>query len=539
MKNCRRAVLVLLTMALLVPFLIQPASADIVTDTLTVKVGYFGMAPEDYIEVETYQWWELEEALPLHEETYSFFRGDALNRPGEMRTVVDSARGFYLTDLLDFAGIYLGDVSSLSFYTRDQEVGSFVSFTAQELFRHDRFYFENLSMHLRDPYRDESGKLVYDDSEAWGFARVVEPMLALEDNWANFEISNNETPPNFDGLHAGNRFRLLFGQHEPQATETNKSAKYVHTVLVTLSGTAIYTPDPPELDGTIGSHEVKMNVTVSNGDLLGALNSILRYASSDESVMRVTGWSIEYSDTASDLAIVTIQYDVIAEGDATINGYIAGSEGTYTPLTTVTTGSTAPKQPDRPDPGPTAPPSPDPGTTDPSNPDPGPTDPANPDPGPADPATPAPAPSDPAIPTPTPPGSATPTPAIPDADDGAQIIVTPDGLPGLRVELSEKDRQLLTQSETAAAPRLVIPLSPELAARLRSAQEPAAASAAETAENPPQDAASGPERDALEVAPPERQTEYLVETGLAALALLLAGGLYAAWTFRKERGKKL
>ena len=487
MKNCRRAVAVLLMLVLLSPvFFIQPARADIVTDTLTVKVGYFGMLPEEYVEIGTYQWWELEESLPLHEETYSFFRGDALNRPDEMRTVVDSARGFYLTDLLDFANIYIGDVSSLSFYTRDQEVGSFVSFTAQELFRHDRFYFENLAMHLRDPYRDESGKLVYDDSEAWDHARVVEPMLALEDNWANFEISNNETPPNFDGLHAGNRFRLLFGQHEPQATETSKSAKYVHTVLVTLSGTAIYTPDPPELDGTIGSHEVTMNVTVSNNDLLSALQSILRFVSSDENVLRVTDWGIKFSDEYSDLATVTIRYDVLAEGDATINAFI-GESGGGTQLSTVTTGSTAPKTPDNPDP-------------------------------------------------------VTPDPAAPDGDntggdttepDGAQIIATPDGLPGLRVELSEKDRQLLAQSEAVAAPRLVIPLSPELAAMLRSEQSE------KPAEETPEEPASGPERTALEVAPPERQTEYLLETGIAMLVILLAGGLCEAWTFRKERGKRI
>lgn len=480
MKNCRRAVAVLLMLVLLSPvFFIQPARADIVTDTLTVKVGYFGMLPEEYVEIGTYQWWELEESLPLHEETYSFFRSDALNRPDEMRTVVDSARGFYLTDLLDFANIYIGDVSSLSFYTRDQEVGSFVSFTAQELFRHDRFYFENLAMHLRNPYHDASGKLVYDDSEAWDYARVVEPMLALEDNWANFEISNNETPPNFDGLHAGNRFRLLFGQHEPQATETSKSAKYVHTVLVTLSGTAIYVPEPPELDGTIGSHEVKMNITVSNDDLLRALQSILGYVSSDESVLKVTGWSIDYSDTASDLATVTIRYDVLTEGDATINGVI-GTNGT--PVSGVKTGSTAPKEPDRPEPV---------------------------DPG----------------------GDGTGDDA--DVPDGAQIVATPDGLPGLRVELSEKDRQLLAQSEAVAAPRLVIPLTPELAAMLRS--EPSAKSDEEI----PEDTATGAERTALEVAAPERQTKYLAETGIAALVLLLAGGLCEALTFRKERGKKL
>lgn len=485
MKNCRRAVAALLTILLLTPLLRQNVRADIVTDTLTVKVGYFGMAPEEYIEVGTYFWWELEEALPLHKETYSFFRGDTLNRLDEMRTVVDAARGVYLTDLLEYADIFLGDVSSLSFYTRDQEVGSFVSFTAQELFRHDRYYFDNLAMHLRDPYRDASGNVVYDDSEAWDHARVVEPMLALEDNWANFEISDRETPPNFDGLHAGNRFRLLFGQHEPQAKETSKSAKYVHTVLVTLSGTAIYVPDPPKLDGTIGSHTVEMDITVSNGNLLNALQSILGYASSDESVLKVTGWSVRPSTEYSDLLTVEISYDVLAEGDAVINGVI-GSGGTV--LDTVATGSTAPDTPEQPDtPGP-----------------------AEPDPGTAGDDT----------------GDGGSLP------DDARLVETPAGLPGLRVELSEEDRRLLAQSETKPQ-RLAIPLTPELAAMLRSAP---AEEAPDTA--PAENGADGEKRTALEAMRPERPIKYRLETAAVMLALLLAGGLCEAWTYRKERGKK-
>ena len=54
-------------------------------------------------------------------------------------------------------------MSSLSFYTRDQGVGSFVSFTAQELFS-DRYYFENLAMHLHDPILTDSG-LIYDEDD--------------------------------------------------------------------------------------------------------------------------------------------------------------------------------------------------------------------------------------------------------------------------------------------------------------------------------------------------------------------------------------
>ena len=58
----------------------------------------------------------------LHYEAYSFFRS---TDDGTYNTVIDSAYGFYLADLLDYAGIYSGDISVVAFYTRDQSVGFF------------------------------------------------------------------------------------------------------------------------------------------------------------------------------------------------------------------------------------------------------------------------------------------------------------------------------------------------------------------------------------------------------------------------------
>lgn len=40
-----------------------------VTDTLTVKVGYYGMAADKYVEAGTYHWTELMDNLPLHIQT--------------------------------------------------------------------------------------------------------------------------------------------------------------------------------------------------------------------------------------------------------------------------------------------------------------------------------------------------------------------------------------------------------------------------------------------------------------------------------------
>ena len=78
------------------------------TDTLTVRVGYFGMEQDRYVEVATYHWSELYDALPLHYEAYSFFRS---TDDGTYNTVIDSAYGFYLCGPSGLRGIYSGDIA--------------------------------------------------------------------------------------------------------------------------------------------------------------------------------------------------------------------------------------------------------------------------------------------------------------------------------------------------------------------------------------------------------------------------------------------
>jgi hypothetical protein len=48
------------------------AEADgIATDTLTVKVGYYGMDSSRYVEAGTYHWTELQENLTMYDEAHS------------------------------------------------------------------------------------------------------------------------------------------------------------------------------------------------------------------------------------------------------------------------------------------------------------------------------------------------------------------------------------------------------------------------------------------------------------------------------------
>lgn len=490
MKNCRRAAALLLCCLLMVPLFSFSAKADIVTDTLTVKVGYFGMDPDDYVEVATFEWWELEETLRINEVAYSFFRSGTGEEP---RTVVASGRGFYISDLLNHCKIFMGDVASISFYTKDKTSGSFVTFSKNDLFGGRRYYFENLAKNLK-PIYDENGKFVtYDDSSAWNYATVVEPMLTLEDNWTNYEIRNYETPPNFESMSAGNRFRLLFGQREPLGVETGKSAKYVHSVLVTFSGTAIYCEDPPELDGTIGSHTVTMDVTVSNDQLLEALQGLMEFTSTDGTVMQVTGWSIVRNYAAEDLVTVEISYEVLKEGDASITGSIGGASGTTVPI--VATGSTAPEK------LPEQPAVPEGGTG-------GESDGSSSDN-----------------------GSGGTTDDDAENEAGGQPNVTVTNTPGLKVQLEDSDRQPESISEAVQVrvPQ-AIPLSAELAQMLMQTQRENIDPDGETT------ADAGEVRDAAEIPVEEEDYTSLLLTGIAMVLIAVTGGLSAAWTYRKEKG---
>ena len=299
-------------------------AAGMVTDTITVKVGYYGLDEADYVEVATYQWWEIEDLLPLHEVSYSFYQdaNSAWDHSGDYGVTVVAAWGVYVEDLLTYSNIHLPSVQSVEFYTQDRDTGYRSYFDANELFE-DRFYFEDLPQHLTF-LTDEDGRLLFDsynnmridDSEAWQYSWPVRPMLALESSWESYGSLNayEEFPyaitPNTSGMSASSRFRLLFGQTWPgEAGTQNRSAKYVHTLYVTLKGTTIYGSGVPELDGIIGSHYFDVDMVVENGDIMASLDQLVSFHSSDDEVLSITGWEVLESEF-SDFATVRGYYDV-------------------------------------------------------------------------------------------------------------------------------------------------------------------------------------------------------------------------------------
>ena len=81
-----------------------------VTDDLTVKIGYWGMDESTFVEKGTYNWYTLASSLPMHKVAYSFYQE---NKYG-YNTIIDSAKGFYIGDFLDFAGIERSGINSIS-----------------------------------------------------------------------------------------------------------------------------------------------------------------------------------------------------------------------------------------------------------------------------------------------------------------------------------------------------------------------------------------------------------------------------------------
>lgn len=161
-------------LVLLCAALALPALADSVTDSISVCIGYFGWAEDEYVEKAKFTWQELDDwyggALDTHEEFYSYSNGSG-------RTYLVYARGFYIRDLLDYAGVDVNSIASIDFFTKDHSNGAYRSFTKYALLDQPRYYFPNLAA---DP---ETGELYAWDGgdDLWVGAYQVEPMLALED----------------------------------------------------------------------------------------------------------------------------------------------------------------------------------------------------------------------------------------------------------------------------------------------------------------------------------------------------------------------
>ena len=300
---------------------VLPACADSATDTLTIRVGYQGMPDDQYVNAGTYHWAELLKSINPVEAAYSFFEVDNIDASTSYETVVDSANGFYLDEILDFAKIDLGEVISIGFYVNDHRT-IFTRFDPETLFA-DRYYFHDLPGHRRR----EGSFWNFDD--AWNDYEPVYPMLAFEDNWRTYTDEIEHVDEDFTTLKTESRFRLLFGQTEPdEIGMQKKSAKYISAIYVTIAGKPSYSgKDGKEqivIDGKIGGHTTEIVAKVDNRNMLEAMQDLLELYSTNESVLKIKNITFTPDERYSDLMKIRIDYEILKKGKASITGSFGG-----------------------------------------------------------------------------------------------------------------------------------------------------------------------------------------------------------------------
>ncbi len=214
---------ILLTMFILLILLIIDApdtvcadyseKTGVPSDTLTLKVGYFG---GPYYTKKVYAISDLE-AMPQVRQAYTFI--------DRMPSVcIDSARGVSLRDLLEDAGIDINSVETFYFYSADIKSGWYVCLPKSYLMDTTRYYYPNLP-----EYWDPNSQLSIPGA-VYGAIRV-ETIMSIEDNWQRFATS-----PDYSQMSGDSRFRLLFGQEDTFTCTASRSAMWVHAIEVMLGG---------------------------------------------------------------------------------------------------------------------------------------------------------------------------------------------------------------------------------------------------------------------------------------------------------------
>lgn len=232
------------------------------SDTLTIKVGYFG---GPYYTKKVYTLSDFDK-LPQVKQAYTFI--DSIPA-----VCVDAAIGVKLTDLLADAGIDVNSVQKFYFYSSDIKTGWYQCLDKSALLDTDRFYYPNLPSGWDYETASSTPEAVY------GAVRV-EPVVAYKDNWQRYGEA-----PDFSVYDTSTRFRLLFGQIDPEECTAPQSAKWVHAIEVMLGGMppAGVTLDQNMLDLKVGS-TVRLTATVAPYE---ATDKSVIWSSSDPSVASV------------------------------------------------------------------------------------------------------------------------------------------------------------------------------------------------------------------------------------------------------------
>jgi hypothetical protein len=241
--------------------------SGLAADTLTVKVGYFG---GPYY---TKRVFELDELWELDVQTLDYTFID--NMPS---VVITHVAGVTLADILDAAGIDAGSSQSFNFWTNDKQGGYYTSLTKTFLLDTPRYCYYSLPDNFDYDYGRGNE---YADLDS----QRVPTVIALADDW-NRALAGASFGSDYMSLNTFTRFRLVYGQTDIVTRTASNSAKWVHSIEVTLGGAPTMTMDESALELEVGS-KLRREARVNAADPVISENAEIIWSSSDPSVAEV------------------------------------------------------------------------------------------------------------------------------------------------------------------------------------------------------------------------------------------------------------